>query len=214
MIKENDLKGLSLNGFGEYGEEDFKELVNSPRLERIQALIKKYFKSKVKGFFNLYSSYMLKRVAQKYIGEYVSSGEFIYAMHLEGFRVKKDSVNAYFNIKESDVNVFLKCPEVLNILKASSECTFEFVYKYDKRYLAYKYCFRYMIDKCIPIERRFKRYIIKVIAAELNEEPITISYWFDIQKNDKAEIPEDKLMELASIFNKNVNKFKFPETVK
>ncbi len=70
----------------EFTNEDFA------RIEKIRTFIKKTMEPSI-GFSESSTSYGLKHDCERAIGEYVSNGELIYAMYLEGYRIKQAFVN-------------------------------------------------------------------------------------------------------------------------
>lgn len=63
---------------------------------------------KSKSWHIRYSSYGLKSLVERKIGKYISNGLLIKAMILEGFLYKRGSVNAQFNVNDSDIRKFEK----------------------------------------------------------------------------------------------------------
>lgn len=102
---EETLIGLTHEGF-EYidGIEDTLS-ESEPVISRIRPIIRKHFR-KSKSISTVYGSYKLKHRMEEYNGEpgkdYVTNGKLIYAMALEGFRMKREGKNCYFNIYVKD----------------------------------------------------------------------------------------------------------------
>lgn len=102
---EETLIGLRDEGFGYIdGIEDTLH-ESEPVISRIRPIIRKHFR-KSKSICTKYSSYDLKHRMEDYNGkpgrDYVSNGKLIYAMALEGFRIKRDDTNCFFNIYVKD----------------------------------------------------------------------------------------------------------------
>lgn len=115
----NDLSGLDKFGFRNNGKAfDASVFDNKEIIELVRKNIREYL-TKSKRMYKSQSSYGLKHVMERHIGKYVSNGELIYAMYLEGFKLLKDSPNCYFNIKKTDVRM-LKPIKNLDILYAPS----------------------------------------------------------------------------------------------
>lgn len=88
------------------------DVFNPEKLEKVRKVIRENLtKTKTIRESSYTRSYSLKHVIEKYIQTesedyYVYNGLLIYAMYLEGFRIRRaynDSINAYFNV--STVNV-------------------------------------------------------------------------------------------------------------
>lgn len=106
-------KGLNRSGYGDWGFNvaDF----NMERIDAIRSIIRPRLEKckKCTAF-----SYSLKMRVEHQIeaigdvlGGYVQNGELIYAMILEGFKPKKDGINAYFNVTESSLARLPRYPE-------------------------------------------------------------------------------------------------------
>lgn len=100
--KEELLQGLTYIGYSGIGfnQSEFKQ----ERIEEIRKIIRaRLVKRKTINLLG-YGSYKLKHACEKdemargLLKCYVSNGEFIYAMILEGFQVAKCGVNAHFNV--------------------------------------------------------------------------------------------------------------------
>ena len=105
MNTNNNLTGL--NGFGfKNSTTKFEASVfeNNKTIEQLRPVIKKHF-SPAKTVYKGSSSYGLKHIAERHLDNYVSNGEFIYAMHMEGYNIERDDPNCYFNIKRGDIRV-------------------------------------------------------------------------------------------------------------
>jgi hypothetical protein len=102
-MDKNILKGLQLNGFdNELESFDDTPFLNNKTVELIRPFLTDNL-SKTKTINKSHSSYGLKHIVEKKIGKYVTNGELIYAMYLEGFDIKRQNINCYFNIKTSEV---------------------------------------------------------------------------------------------------------------
>lgn len=104
-INDEFLKGLDDLGYTDkitFDPSVFKE----DKIEKIRCIIRFFLIQRKGGEINEeFSSYSLKHNVDRFLktynmpfGNYVSNGEFIYAMILEGFKVRRDGRNAYFNI--------------------------------------------------------------------------------------------------------------------
>lgn len=73
-------------------------LLNFEEIEKIRGFIRENIKKKV-TINTKNSSYGLKHIAERLMGEYVSNGNFIAAMILEGYKYKQHtrSLNCFFN---------------------------------------------------------------------------------------------------------------------
>ena len=110
MLQYENLSGLTLNGY-EDGREFDKTKFDLDRIEEIRAVVRKWLR-KTGGINQHVSSYALKHTLERYMGRerlwvgvvngYVSNGEMIFAMILEGFDVVQDGANAWFNISKID----------------------------------------------------------------------------------------------------------------
>lgn len=102
MKQEEQLLGLELHGFG--GKTKFNaSIFNKDTIAKIRLVIQKYY-SPIKKINEQRSSYGLKHDIEKYLDAYITNGELIYAMDLEGYKVKNtDNKNACFNISEKGV---------------------------------------------------------------------------------------------------------------
>lgn len=155
MKKTNDLSGLSLYGFDSSVQGvDTSVFANQKELiKKVVTVINKYF-SKNNFFCYTSSSFGIKCLIQDYCNQLnIPHGVLIYAMHSEGFLLKRDGKNAFFNIKEIDVRSLKNAPVILNILKLSDEADMLF----DKRFENYKYDFKRVIDSHFSKEDPLKR---------------------------------------------------------
>lgn len=199
------LIGLSLNGFSNENEKfDYSILSEIEKIEKIRAEIRKYF-TKTKSFNLKRSSYGLKHELERHIGNYVANGELIYAMHLEGYKIKRSGINCYFNISSVGLKNLTISKKILESLKTSWEYELEDYFMLQKKFKKYKYHFnliiRLLFQNDVP-----KRNIYGVIGAEMNEPPETIKKWFAIENAEL--IPEEKLIALSNIFNFKPEKLK------
>jgi len=114
MTQNENLTCLTLNGYEPgiaFDETQFEQA----RIEEIRSVLRKWFR-KMKNINLKRSSYSLKHAMERYLGRervwegavdgYVSNGELIYAMVLEGFDVRREGINAFFNISEIDYDAF------------------------------------------------------------------------------------------------------------
>lgn len=97
------LNGLKLNGFdNEHESFDESLFSTNKKIDIIRPFLSENL-SKTKTINKSHSSYGLKHIVEKKIGQYVTNGELIYAMFLEGFDIKRHNINCFFNIKTSEV---------------------------------------------------------------------------------------------------------------
>ncbi|PHR45992.1 MAG: hypothetical protein COA32_12165 [Fluviicola sp.] len=105
-MNKSILNGLKLNGFDdELQSFDESPFLNNKTVKLIRSFLSENF-SKSKSINKTYSSYGLKHIVEYKIGEYISNGELIYSMFMEGFDLKRHNINCYFNIKTSEVKKF------------------------------------------------------------------------------------------------------------
>jgi hypothetical protein len=147
----------------------------------------------------------LKHELERHIGVYVANGELIYAMYLEGFDIKRNDINCYFNISSVGLGNLSISNKVLESFKTSWEYELEDHLKVRKKFKKYKYHFN-LIIRLLLENYVTKKSVYGVIGAEIGETSETIKQWFAIE-NDEL-IPEEKLIALSNIF-----KFK-PEKLK
>lgn len=104
--------GLRKNGYTNaegFDEEEFDD----DRITEIQHICEAYFKN-AKSYNYNFSSYQMKHRMEmmtklfykEELGDYVSNGELIYAMLEAGFKVKRNGLNAYFNVTTSSYKRF------------------------------------------------------------------------------------------------------------
>lgn len=105
----NNIKYLDM--WGLQGKTEFDPAIfENDRIEVIRSIIKANYVP-IKSIMRHRSSYGLKHDVEKRqeavaIGNYVSNGELIYAMHLEGYQLVSTydgSPNAYFNVSYKSV---------------------------------------------------------------------------------------------------------------
>jgi len=201
MKQNNDLRSLDLSGFQDnITEFDSNIFSDNQTLNLVRSIIRKYL-TKSNSVYKYTSSYGLKHIIERHIGTYVSNGELIYAMHLEGFNIIRDgSINCFFNIKKGEIKLLAESKEVLETLSKSLNYDIFYYLKYYKRFLKYKYHFKYLIHHNFCIGNRLNRYVIKIIAKEIHEDTKVIQYWFELSINDKEIIPNEKMKLLESLF--------------
>ena len=112
------LNGLEEHGFGSRTNFD-ASLFSNERINSIREIIRQYLYP-IKNVFCIghARSYTLKHIIERYayvtshplLGNYVTNGECIYAMYLEGYKVKRanDGKNAYFNVSKRSVEELLR----------------------------------------------------------------------------------------------------------
>lgn len=113
--KEEMLEGLYYTGYelrAQEGNRPWNEF-DPERIERIRRIIKTFLYARKSINRQAEGSYKLKHAVEHYdyvvrgkLGGYVSNGEFIYAMILEGFQVERNGRNAYFNITSKETEAF------------------------------------------------------------------------------------------------------------
>lgn len=114
MIHSEKLAGLTLRGYEEGAEFD-ETLFDVTRIDELRSVVRQWFR-KTSGINLHVSSYSLKHAMERYLGRerlwdgvidgYVSNGEMIYAMVLEGFTVARNEVDVWFNISKIDFDAF------------------------------------------------------------------------------------------------------------
>ena len=115
------LFGLELDGFNPKSSIFNPSVFNEDRIDAIRYIIANFFdKTKIAKNQTESRSYWLKHRVEEYaqrvcdpvLRNYITNGELIYAMFLEGFTVKKvDEKNAYFNVSKRSVNRLLNAPQ-------------------------------------------------------------------------------------------------------
>lgn len=113
--KEEMLSNLFYTGYEYYGYNksiSYTEF-DPKRIKRIRRIINMFLYARKTINRQAEGSYKLKHAVERYdsvtgeqLGGYVSNGEFIYAMILEGFQVERDGRNAYFNITSKETEEF------------------------------------------------------------------------------------------------------------
>ncbi len=204
----NKLTGLCLNGFSNGNEEfDSSNFTEIKKIERIRTEIRKYF-TKTKSFNKTRSSYGLKHDLERHLGNYVANGELIYAMYLEGYEIKRNDINCYFNISSVGLGNLTISNKLLESFKISWKYELEEylnTLKRFKQFKKYKYHFnliiKLLLENGIP-----KKNVYGVICAEIGETSETIKQWFAIE-NDEL-IPAEKLIVLSNIFRLKPEKLK------
>lgn len=166
MEYSNDLSGLNKNGFQNYTDKfDITVFKDNKTINLLRPIIKKYF-SEAKNIYRNASSYGLKHTLEAHIGTYVSNGELIYAMHLEGFKISRDTI-CFFNIKGSDIRVLNRSNKVMRILSTPMNYEIDHYLKYRKKFIKYKYHFKAIIHSGFSDYTEFE--VIQVIAKEITE---------------------------------------------
>lgn len=118
--QEQMLTNLFYTGYEYYGykgSEPYTEF-DEERINRIRAIIREYLRPRKLMNRQTQGSYQLKHAVEHYdsvvrgkLRGYVSNGEFIYAMILEGFQVEREGRNAYFNITSKETEEFYRFAE-------------------------------------------------------------------------------------------------------
>lgn len=206
MKNENDLRGLDLNGFMNSTENfDSSVFANNQTIELLRPEIKKYF-SKTNSNNRNYNSYGIKHIAEKHLGTYVSNGELIYAMHLEGYQIFRKNINCTFNVSEPSVRYMRNAKSILKTLTSSMPSEIIDYLNLKKRPSKYKYHLRLLINLNFGNNFIRKKDVIAIISKEINVTPQTFQSWIQILATDSNEIPLDKLKLLSEIFNQPINK--------
>lgn len=104
MTQEEKLKGLGIVGYA-WGHQFDPNEFTSERIDAIRAIIKGRLEKRKTINHDVGTSYGLKHRIEKHslalgfpLRGYISNGECIYAMILEGFDVYKCGPNAKFNV--------------------------------------------------------------------------------------------------------------------
>lgn len=209
VIPISELDGLDLNGFS-YESEKFDQKIFSEtqKIKKIRTEIKKYF-TKTKSFNSIRTSYGLKHDLERHIGKYVTNGELIYAMYLEGYKIKKrnSSLNCSFNISSVGLKNLVDSNKLLEYLNTSLEYELEDYQGLQKRFKKYKYHFNLIIKFLVGNEVP-KKNVYGIIGAEIGETSETIRQWFSIEKISNELIPKEKLKNLSKIFGFKPEKLK------
>ena len=103
MKTKNNMKyteNLTLNGYEPDAKFNKTEFERNGNIEKIRNLIKANLSKTKHVYRDAPSSYVLKHKAETILNTYITNGEFIYAMILEGYDVEKHRLNAYFNISK------------------------------------------------------------------------------------------------------------------
>lgn len=206
MEHKNDLKGLDSSGFQnfvtEFNSDIFKE---NKTIDLLRPAIRKYL-TKTKAIYRGSSSYGIKHMAERHLGTYVSNGELIYAMHLEGFKIVRDGINCYFNVSQSDLRLLRNVKPILETLSVPLNREIFDYLKYKKSYLKFKYHAKFLIETKFWSKSDLKRDVLKVIAKEVNETLAVVRYWTNMLQDDETIIPKEKMDLLETIFNLPPNK--------
>ncbi len=96
---------LNRNGFEvTSGESLEKSPFDLDHINRIREAIRAFFTKTPRVQKRHYAfSYSLKHLVEGYLGTYISNGDLIYAMILEGYRFERKRINCYFNLDEKGV---------------------------------------------------------------------------------------------------------------
>ncbi|MDA3852630.1 MAG: hypothetical protein PF444_00075 [Bacteroidales bacterium] len=200
-METNDLRGLKAEGFTEETTAfDAKIFNKAESIDKIRKVIKTYLrKTDTTNYDN--SSYGLKHIIEKHIGFYVSNGEVIYAMHLEGFKIEKGSINCLFNVSKAGIRLLKNSNEIKDTLKIPAFYNADDYLTRKKTFLKYKYTFNSLIDCRFANNVKLKRYVYTTIAIELGQDVDSVIKWINIFNSEKTEIPEIVLSKLCKIFN-------------
>ena len=206
MILNNDLTGLNSSGFQnseiEFNRDIFKENIT---IGIIRPLIKKYF-VQTKTIYRGSSSYGIKHVVERNIGTYVSNGELIYAMDLEGFNIVRDSINCFFNISQKDIRLLSNSKPILETLSVPLNNEISDYIKHEKGFMKFKYNFKFLIETKFWSQPDFKKDVLKIVSKEINESLENVRSWVNTLKVQDTIIPKEKMELLEKIFNLSQNK--------
>lgn len=197
----NQLGGLNLNGFSSNPETfDKAPFVNNKIVTQIRPILAQYFQ-KTKTFYTGISSYGLKHIVERHIGLYVTNGELIYAMAMEGFEFKPNRINCYFNIKGSEVKQFNKLNQILLLLKTPLP-DHPSVEKLKDKFSHLKYPFKYIIEyKYQTFKNDFNRKdILNIISNTIGEDYYTVKYLFEMTKGNDDNVSSEKIKKVNELF--------------
>lgn len=206
MEHKNDLRGLDLFGFqnfvNEFNIDIFKE---NKTIDLLRPLIRKYF-TKTKAIYSGLSSYGIKNVTERYLETYVTNGELIYAMHLEGFKISRGHINCCFNVSQADIRLLRNAKPILKILSVPlNRDIFDYL-KYNKKFLKLKYHIKFLIETKSWSQSDLERDVLKIISKEIIETLPVVRYWTNMLQDDETNIPMGKMELLEKIFNLPPNK--------
>lgn len=205
MVEENDLRGLTLNGFeNEYKRFDNEIFKENETILHLRKLISKYLTKTEKPNMKI-NSYGMKHTVERIIDRYVSNGELIYAMHLEGFKIKRYGINCCFNLKAEDYKLLNDKDNIIQLLAEHIDPQVFTNQLYNKEYDKFKYHFNLIIRKKFRSKVTVNNQVVKLIAKEMNEANYNILYWFEILKGQDATIPLEKMKQLEKLFNMSQN---------
>lgn len=210
-METNDLTGLKAEGFTEettaFDEKNFNK---TESIDVLRAVIRTYLrKTDSTNYDN--SSYGLKHIFEKHVGFYVSNGELIYAMHLEGFKIEKENINCFFNVSKAGVRLLKNANVIKETLQLPVFYNANDYLTRKKTFLKYKYTFNSLIDCRFSKNVKLKRYVYTIIALELGVESETVIKWINIFNSEKVEIPEEVLSKLSKLFNLKDNEMLNPK---
>lgn len=200
-MENNDLIGLDLNGFSNQTIKFDSSVFNqTEKIENVRTEIRKYL-TKIKGFNKSRTSYGLKHVLERHIGEYVSNGELIYAMHLEGFKIQRENINCLFNFSTTSLRYLINSNSIKSALKTPWDYEIADSLKFERKFQKNKYHFKLIIKNIFSNARELKKDIPHIIATEINETPENIKLWFDLLKDRSETIPNDKFESISKLFD-------------
>jgi len=200
MNKNNDISGLTLDGFTNGTQESIKTLSKNETVAILRPLIRKYF-NPTKTIYKHSSSYGLKHVAEHHLGFHVANGEFIYAMHMEGFSISRDSINCYFNISSRDIRCLQNAKHILEMIQQPTNREISEYILQRKQFRKYKYHFNFLIWYKFSSQDNTKIDVLQFLAKELHVNSTTIKDWFNILIFESTSIPGDKMEQLSKLFN-------------
>ncbi len=202
----NDLTGLTLNGFQEPLEEFDSAIFDSIQsVPILRKEIKKFLEPRLTNNRS-FGSYGLKHHAEKHIGEYVENGTFIYAMHLEGYKIFKSGINCTFNISTPSIDHFRCAKSFLDMLKSTTFNSNIFYLRFSNTYKKYKYHILSTIhEKLEGVDRRKKKLALPIVAKELGINIRTFESWCNLKQYDSEEIPDLELARIAKVLDLSIS---------
>jgi hypothetical protein len=201
---EKDLAGLTQKGFVNLKGISGGISEQNSNVIWVRPLIRKYFHKSDRYNYN-HTSYGIKKIFQRYTDRkhYISNGEFIYAMALEGFKIKRDDINCRFNIYEKEYQMVNTAPKLLKELRDKSE-------KYDLQeyidYLPtkykYKYNLKYLFRNLGKLTSKEKRYIVSIISKEINVDESILKRLINLEMGEALNVDEEKIIsQIASLID-------------
>lgn len=200
MENNNNLNGLDRYGFNnDLKDSDLSIFSNNLTIDLIRQEIAKYLR-KTKTINNDCSSYRLKAVFEDYLNIYVTNGELIFAMNSEGYKIKRDGINGYFNVDRLSIRLLENSKNIKSLLNSPlKHSIINSIHR--NKYNKFKYSFKFLIDNKFSNNMNIKKDVIKYIAISINEPYESVRNWVKLSNVDTQTIPQDKLELLSNIFN-------------